>query len=487
MNRQSTDDNIPVAHGTAVDYHNIQQQPLYGNNSGGNDMISSWADDGKIYSTQELRQQREDPPKQYKDAAWALAFVLQLLLVVTMCLYLIGTGQGGNVQQGGGYGGVFFVAGVCGALAVGLSCASLSFMVKNAQLLVESALMFSVATSFFMGVMGFMAGNLIMGVIGLVAGAVGCCYAYFVWKRIPFAAANLKTALSAVKANLGLLAVALVVSVVAMGWTVLWFLGFGTALQTDSLIVAFFLFLSYYWTHEVLRNTVHVTTAGVVGTWWFVPAEANATFSSALRDSWGRATTYSFGSICFGSFLVALIRSLRALERHARGNDDLSALVCIIQCILSCIESIIEYFNQWAYVYVGLYGMGYVEAGRNVIHLFEQKGWTVVITDDLADNVIFMMSVGIGLFCGLVGWILGMVDDSLMASLGWGESSGPAFLVGFIVGLLLSNILLGVVNSAINTVIVCFADAPAEFQMNHPELSGEMRAAWAQAWPGLVN
>ena len=255
-NRQSND--IPIVHGTAVDYHNIQQQP-YNHGNSGNDAISSWTDDGKIYSTQELRQQREDPPKQYKDAAWALAFVLQLLLVVTVCLYMIGTGQGGNLQ--GGYGGVFFVVGVCGALAIGLSCASLSFMVKNAQRMVESALIFSVATSFFMAVMGFMAGNIIMGVIGLVAGAIGCCYAYFVWKRIPFAAANLKTALSAVKANMGLLAVALGVSVVAMGWTVLWFLGFGTALQTDSLSVAFVLFLSYYWTHEVLRNTVHVTTA----------------------------------------------------------------------------------------------------------------------------------------------------------------------------------------------------------------------------------
>ena len=256
---------IPVAHGTAVDYHNLQQQPN-GHSSAGNSMISSWADDGKIYSTHELRQQREDPPRQYKDAAWALAFILQLLLVVVMCLYLIGTGQGGNVQGGGsGYGGVFYVAGVCGALAVGLSTAALSFMMKNAKLLVESALIFSVATSFCMGVVGFMAGNLIMGAIGLVAGVVGCCYAYVVWRRIPFAAANLKTALSAVKSNLGLFLVALVVSGVAMGWSVLWFLGFGTALQTDSLVVVFFLFLSYYWTHEVLRNTIHVTTAVSVG------------------------------------------------------------------------------------------------------------------------------------------------------------------------------------------------------------------------------
>lgn len=184
---------------------------------------------------------------------------------------------------------------------------------------------------------------------------------------------------------------------------------------------------------------------------------------------------------------MALIRSLRTLEHYARNNDDMSALVCIIQCILRCIESIIEYFNQWAYVYVGLYGFSYIEAGRNVLHLFQQKGWTVIITDDLADNVLFMMSVGIALVCGMLGFILGTADPDIFSGIGWDDAAGPGFLVAFFVGLLLSSILLGVVNSAINTVIVCYAEAPAEFQMNHPELASEMRSAWIQAWPGVVT
>jgi hypothetical protein len=39
------------------------------------------------------------------------------------------------------------------------------------------------------------------------------------------------------------------------------------------------------------------------------------------------------------------------------------------------------------------------------------------------------------------------------------------------------------VSSAVNTVIVCYAEAPAEFQVNHPKLSEDMRATWRQAWP----
>jgi hypothetical protein len=50
-------------------------------------------------------------------------------------------------------------------------------------------------------------------------------------------------------------------------------------------------------------------------------------------------------------------------------------------------------------------------------------------------------------------------------------------------GALFASTLLGIVGSAVNTVIVCYAEAPNEFQQNHPQLSEEMRASWRAAWP----
>ncbi len=56
----------------------------------------------------------------------------------------------------------------------------------------------------------------------------------------------------------------------------------------------------------------------------------------------------------------------------------------------------------------------------------------------------------------------------------------------FLVGYMFATIFMSIVASAVNTVIVCFAEAPAEFETNHPALSAQMRAAWTQAWPELV-
>lgn len=286
---------------------------------------------------------------------------------------------------------------------------------------------------------------------------------------------------------MGLGVIAYLIMGAAFAWTGFWLAGMGGVLQASDGGVTFLLLVSYYWTFEVLCNTIHVTTAGTVGTWWFVPGEASGCWSTALRDSFCRATTYSFGSICLGSLLVAVVQALEAMARQARQNEDGQLLACLLECILSCIRDIVEYFNRWAYVYVGLYGFGYIEAGRNVIQLFQQKGWSVLITDDINERVMLMMKLGVGALTGLVGLLAAMADKNLLDGLGLEDGVAiVAFFISFIVGLVFSSILMSVVSSSVNTVIVCFAESPSEFEANHPDLSREMRSAWTQSWPELT-
>jgi hypothetical protein len=57
----------------------------------------------------------------------------------------------------------------------------------------------------------------------------------------------------------------------------------------------------------------------------------------------------------------------------------------------------------------------------------------------------------------------------------------------FIIGLVLSSILMGVVSSAVNTVIICFAENPLDFQTCHPDLCEELNSAWVSVWPGCLT
>ena len=55
--------------------------------------------------------------------------------------------------------------------------------------------------------------------------------------------------------------------------------------------------------------------------------------------------------------------------------------------------------------------------------------------------------------------------------------------VGFVIGLVLSGIVMGLLSSAVDSIIVCFAEAPNEFAESHPSLAQEMQTAWSAAWP----
>ena len=76
-----------------------------------------------------------------------------------------------------------------------------------------------------------------------------------------------------------------------------------------------------------------------------------------------------------------------------------------------------EYFNKWAYVYIGIYGYGYVDAGKNVISLFKARGWEAIIAEDLVGGVLSLVSLITGLVVGGIGMVV-------EASTGWLADAG---------------------------------------------------------------
>jgi hypothetical protein len=100
-----------------------------------------------------------------------------------------------------------------------------------------------------------------------------------------------------------------------------------------------------------LNNTPYVTSSFLYAVLLLVVSSGYAPdecgcCSSAVNSSFIRTMTTSFGSICFGSFLVAVIQALRALANSAQQNGDAQIFACIAECILSCLASLLEYFNK---------------------------------------------------------------------------------------------------------------------------------------------
>ena len=124
------------------------------------------------------------------------------------------------------------------------------------------------------------------------------------------------------------------------------------------------------------------------------------------------------------------------------------------------------------------------EAGKNVFTLFQNRGWDAIIADDLISNVLLLVSLVVGGVIGAIAVVIESLSD-LFDDAG-GDAGAVAFFLGFLIGLVVCSVALSTIGSGVNAVIVLFADSPAEFQQNHPQLSEKMRAAWSLVYPGSI-
>lgn len=465
-------------------------------------------------------------PTRCRDPVFAVLFIANVAAMVGVFIKY-GTNPLNNVEaeQDGDDGqielgeeGIIYTAATAAGISAAFSAVMMQVLMCIPGFLIKFALIFNVVLAGLGMAFSFYSGSMVGGIISAIFFALFCCYAYMVWSRIPFATANLKTACAALRSNCGVTLFAYIFAALAVAWSILWSLAVAGVQDTGILIkcteyqdsygytrescsvnygIFFGLFVSFFFTHQVLQNSVHTTVAGVVGSWWFKP-EQNGFCGSAVFGSFFRTMTTSLGSVCFGSLLVAIIQATRQILEMARQNDDVGQfLACCIDCLLGCLQSLLEYFNKWAFVYVGVYGYGYCEAGKSVIQLFKDRGWEAVIADDLVGMALFMTSLVVGLVMAGVGVL--MVDQTT-----WWEVFIAAFdaqsedangkqaamifagILAFIIGLVIASILMSTIASAVNASIVLFADAPAEFERHYPELSQEMRTAYMQAHPGCM-
>jgi hypothetical protein len=398
----------------------------------------------------------ETQPSQCRDAFFAVLFYAHLVAMAAVsCIYggaALNYNGGGNENGSGSgsgnhgngnnahntTGGFVYMILIVGALCSALSFVSLHILTHFAKSLIQIALVGQLVVSLGLAFGSLLAGQAAGFIIGILFFATGVCYACMVWSRIPFASAILNTAISGVRKNMGVTLVTYGLLAVAFAYTIMWSIGVtgvyftqcppsdnsDTTNQECGINGGYMalLLLSFFWTQQVIQNTIHVSVAGTVATWWFSPPESSANAgwcSSAVTDSFVRATTLSFGSICFGSLLVAIIQTLRAIVEQMRQQDD-GILVCIADCLLGCIENLVQYFNKWAYVYVGMYGYDYITAGKMVMELFRSRGWSSIVGFDLVSGALFMASVMVGLLCGICGALIRATFPSWFMELGDG-------------------------------------------------------------------
>jgi hypothetical protein len=162
------------------------------------------------------------------------------------------------------YNSLLYLSCISGALSVVLSSLLLAAMSIFPKNFVQVALVVVITLSFVWGTIGIgLSPKNIVPITGIIALAFSVAYAFIVWDRIPFAATNLASALSAIRSHSGIVLLAVCVQMMTLLWCIYFCIvvvGVYDSIRLEKLSVshqasvAIYLLLgaSFYWTYQVL-------------------------------------------------------------------------------------------------------------------------------------------------------------------------------------------------------------------------------------------
>ena len=377
-----------------------------------------------------------------------------------------------NINLGSDY-WTLIVLQVMGSVIIGLAVSyfSLNMMSKNAEQLMNLA-MISAAVLFFLYAVLIISINIFMGIIMFLGGALSLIWYLMVRSRIPFSAIILRMVIDCTREYPSVyfvmamsIFVTIIYSVVFMICQVVIAKAYEFLGEELFKVVAIYSVFSMFWTTQVIVNVVHTAIAGVFATYYFTDG-SNQLVTQATSQSVKRALSYSFGSVCFGSLIVALIQTLRFVLRSAHnGRNNLAK--AIIDCVLDIIEGLVRYFNYYAYTQIAIYGKSFVEAASDTWELIKRRGLEAIINDDL-----------IGACCGFIcvfAMVLSMAFSTGVSVFIYNVPFFTALIVSILfslIALMITASTMKVITAGSTSIFVCLAEDPRALQRNNPTLYG---------------
>ncbi|CCW69807.1 unnamed protein product [Phytomonas sp. Hart1] len=212
---------------------------------------------------------------------------------------------------------------------------------------------------------------------------------------------------------------------------------------------------SLFWTTQVLLYAIHVICSGVIATWYF--SGSSKVVSSPIPKMLRRAFFDNFGSICFGSLFTALMDFIYFIATVTSSElDDYSFMNCILLCILDFTDFLLSYFNEYAFVHVGIYGCNYLEAAKVTWQLTQRCLFVAFFNDCLVSQAV---------------WMTTLLSDLVMSAIAYALTRDLAFsTVVFIISDLINNSVFQIFRSTVITIFVCFAELPEGLEVSFPEL-----------------
>jgi len=209
---------------------------------------------------------------------------------------------------------------------------------------------------------------------------------------------------------------------------------------------------------------------GVVCQWYFAPA-GTTNFKGTTTRSLQHALGPSFGTICYGSFVITVVeilkRSAEKMRRENRGN----ILVCLCVACLDCIYALIEYISRFAMIQASMSGEAFCDAARSITDLLSRNFLLAYGTYAFPKYILSAVVVILSMAFGYVAYVTSAIGYAFTEDVFVGKAySYGVGILCFAITYIVLDFFVMILLNVVDSIFVCYAIDKDRNAVHHPDL-----------------
>jgi hypothetical protein len=194
-----------------------------------------------------------------------------------------------------------------------------------------------------------------------------------------------------------------------------------------------------------------------VCTWYFTSnQDVRGNFSICRGLGW--AIFFNFGSLAFGSMILAIVWILRitfefvenALKNQTGNNQTLKMVMNVTRCCLDCFHRFIKFLNENAYIQIALLGENFCSSAQVAFVLALKNSTQFLITNGVGSLIYLLGKCTISISNTLLGYLLITHVPSLKEVI---DDPIPILAIIFLQSLMMATIFMNVYDSVSLTIM----------------------------------
>ncbi|KAI0998976.1 hypothetical protein K3495_g9220 [Podosphaera aphanis] len=258
-------------------------------------------------------------------------------------------------------------------------------------------------------------------------------------------------------------------------------------LEKEFIGLMIFISFAGYWITELIRNVMYASISAIYGSWYLFSQAPGGVPTGPTKGAFRRVISYNFGSICFGSLLVAFGQLHRLGENSfvqsvlfspymqifnpdcRRKPFQMLSLPDVLRYTFEILNCGRCFFSEYGLSVIAIYGESYTWAALETWLHMNRRKINILVTKCLSNTVLMMTALTVAFLTTISTFLLlefwKPCEDStkyIMMTL--------AFCVGFQI----ANIILVPFKTGIDALFAAIAHNPWVLCQQHANLMQQM-------------